>query len=313
MSTPSAFDVELLDSQFRFLSRSVAARELGYDDLDRKALWKLAPSAEKREAPPLFIVYSADGENHLQAFENAAPAFDAFRGFMEFLFSRGSGRIGGGLTPRARFPHATWTIPSASDGELARIDFEVIRNERGLPNPYVIRADHLEHLRKEAEILKTTPPKASTKSLIADCLRLFAQALEGQQRHGTFLGLWQMLETIALPENDSRGDTGRVCRRIEWQAAEVGLPGSGIHNILLRFATIRNDSVHRGIHEANDFDINLIKYVAEWALSWLFREAEALPTRRHLSAFYRLREVGKTELAAIEQTAAFIRSQRSAT
>ena len=72
----------------------------------------------------------------------------------------------------------------------------------------------------------------------------------------------------------------------------------------------RNDIVHRGIHDVENDDINIIKLACEAALDWLFRTHKSLPTISHIEHYYRFRELSGTEISAMNASIAHLNKGR---
>src|SRR5699024_7504888 len=235
------------------------------------------------------------------------PAFDLFKGFIEFQYSFGSQRFGSGIKTRAKLPHPQWFIGYNGEETTRASTFIVAEHE--VKKPIELTGEKISILCDKSSFLRNIPTNKSINSLIADALRLYSQALDERFRSGCFLGLWQTLETIALSK-EVNGDTDKICNRIAWHGKRFDLPGSGIKYRLRQLARKRNDLVHRGIRDILDNDINTLKIIAEVSIGWLQNKRDNLSTERHLNTYYQYRTVSTTDINGVQETLEFISDSR---
>jgi len=170
--------------------------------------------------------------------------------------------------------------------------------------PFTFEGRHLDGIRRLAREFRQPPREGSTLALIADALRLYAQAMDQRHPHATFLALWQLAERMTL---SAQGRTQDVCARIKWLVRDFDIPGSGLWHVLNDFARKRNDIVHRGyLGEVDDEDVNLLKRITERALLWLIQEHRSLPNQENLTVLYQLRDASTAKVRVHAQTAGFI-------
>lgn len=213
----------------------------------------------------------------------------------------------GGDDPRALIPHPKWYLARNESESVELSTFIVSDNEF---NDYItISADDLEKWQNRSDFMKEEPPGNSTRALIVDALRLYSQAMDDRFRDGCFLGLWQVLEVIALSD-EVNGRTDKICSRIQWHSDHLDLPGSGIRYTLKCLSEKRNDLVHRGVRSIDDDDVNVLKTIVEVSLSWLIGVMDELTTTHHLSAYYEYRTSGDTEIDSVSDTLDYIKEER---
>lgn len=298
----------VLDKRIRVLSWPTVISRAGIRDARPAAIGERV-GRQIREIPQFFLCMESTGRGWGEAWQRLSAAFDTFRGVVEFTLNFGGWGFRSYPQPRATIPHPPWMLArSGRAGELEYIHFWSDEPGPGA-RPYKLEARTITILKKNLRVFRREPAADSTLSLIADCLRLYAQAMDTQWPYQCFLGFWQLAEAIALSE-EIGGDTDKVVDRLAWHGTRVGLPGSGYRYSLARFAKKRNEIVHRGIHSVGDGDVNILKVATEAALSWLFYASKSLPSKRHLREFYRLRDISPADLGAVRDASKWVESMR---
>lgn len=303
--------INILGREFTFLSLASVERQL--DKKNRKALRDIANIKShienKIEHPPkVFLSVSTQASSWKQGWMDIAPAFDALRGLIELsLDFYGLHITSRGKSARRKLPHPLWMIILKKDTPSEWVYF--LTDEDSAAKAFDLTSTRLTGIKKNAKILEREPKSHSTLSLIADCLRLYSQAMDARFRHLCFLGFWQLAEAITHSETVG-GNTNKVVARLAWHGIEIGLKGSGYKETLTALGKKRNDIVHRGIHEIEDDDINILKLACEAALDWLFRTHKSLPTVAHIEQYYRLRELNQTDIEAIKGCMTYINKRK---
>ena len=260
--------------------------------------------------PAAFLVTSGRGQTPNLAWTTLAPAFDTLRGTIELTLGIGQWQWHIGLPQsRARVPHPPWMLAKPATGRAE--GFYFMCEEPEASGRLVLNDQMLQAIGENLQLFRAVPPPSSILSLIADCLRLYTQAMDARWPHQTLLGLWQLAETITLSQ-EVQGNTGAIVDRIAWHGSRLKLAGSGYEHALRSIARRRNDVVHHGIQRIDDFDIDVLKVATETALLWLFKNRERLATKTHLREFYRLREAKPQHLEATKETVDFLQQQQSA-
>lgn len=277
--------------------------------VDGNAFFSIIGS-EAKFHPGAFLKLLGKGLDQNTAWENAEPVFSALRGLLEFSVGFGSGRltIGGTSEPRCQIPHPAWLFAVGADDFVHGIAFDIDDEKRSFP--FELTSERWGVLRRNAGILRNTPPTGSTQSVIADSLRLYAEAMDARFAHQSLLGFWQVGEAITLSEMVG-GQTDKVAERLSWHHSKLKLPGSGYTATLKRLGQKRNSIVHRGIHDVGDTDVNIMKLACDIALLWLMQIRTSLPTTKHLAEFYRLRDANTAVLEALKGAVALIGKDRT--
>lgn len=309
---PKSPRIKILSKHFTFLGLSSVNRQLSKEE--RKTFLNpnyltIETGVTITEIPQVFLSVSGRGASWLLAWREVAPAFDALRGILEFSFGYGGWRLSSdGISPRRKVPHPLWMMAKKSEAPIEWVRF--ITDEDKPSGVFDLTNERFASIRKNARFLCQESDSKSIESLIADCLRLYSQAMDARFRYECFLGFWQLAEAITRAETFG-GSTDKVVARIAWHGEKTGLIGSGYRETLHALSKKRNDIVHRGIHEVEDEDVNILKLACEVALAWLVRQRKSLPTKTHLDQFYRLREVNSTELQALRDCIKHIESASS--
>jgi hypothetical protein len=257
--------------------------------------------------PTTLVSFVAKGEEWRNAWDAGSAAWDTFRGLAEFAFGRGQLRIMG-EGPRARFLHPGWLLARAVGQPLQFGEFVLDYQPRPrLGGDFTMTDEKVQRFRKLAAALRKESPKGSTLGIVADGLRLYAQAMDAGQPHGCLLGLWQLAEAVTLAE-DSRGKTQKVVARLRLFTERWAPVGAA--RTLARLGAKRIALVHHGLHHIDEEEVNILLVVCESVLGWLMRVWKKLPTKLHLREFYRCVTRGDTELDAVTQSVAYIRAHR---
>jgi hypothetical protein len=249
------------------------------------------------QRPETCLSLTAEGAGSVQAWETVIPAFDLFRGLLEYVhgYGRRSMSIGGGSkSVRSIFPVPQWLLARNASGHLEVLRFDINKSPDGNVQTLVVQA--FDQIAKNAAMFADSPSKGSTTALLTDAFRLYAQALDEPFRHSCLLGLWQMGETLTL-SNRFNGDTKMVCARLVATVEKrMQPPPTGLPKILEDIADKRNRIVHHGIHDVDDEDINILKLICEMALWCVMHAVDKLPTKEHLNHFLTLSCRAKTDL-----------------
>lgn len=255
---------------------------------------------------PTFVSFASRSDHWREAWKSAEPAWDAYRGLAAFVFGRGKYRILGG-GPRSEVLHPAWMLTRSEGTPLEFIPFEAdFDPSRRRGRDVAISPEMMAGFQEYAVALAAQPPGGSTLAIIADCLRLYAQAMDSGQDYSCFLGLWQLAEAITVTEDDG-GKTELVAARL---SMFIAFPPVGASRTLKYLSRRRNKMVHQGILAMELEDLNLLQFACEGALAWLLNQRMKLSTRVHLREFYRSHSRGDGELAAIAETVALIRQSR---
>ncbi len=289
---PRAASVTLLDTAFVFDKWEDAEGKLGPENVKR-AFANDFLKVEQR--PETCLSLTAEGVNSIHAWNGVTPAFDLFRGLLEYIYGFGRRSMifgGGNKSKRATFPIPKWLLARSANQAIEVLRFDT----NALPTTAVqtLNAQGFGQLVTAAGRFSTPSSKNSTTTLLADAFRIYAQALDEPFRHTCLLGLWQMAETLTL---SNRGDTRIVCARlVATVERRMQPPPTGLPEILDDIAVKRNRMVHNGIHDIDDDDINILKLICEMALRSVMQAADKLPTKEHLNHFLALSCRAKTDL-----------------
>jgi hypothetical protein len=295
--------IPMLGVLFTLEAGETVRSQLG-DELGK--LLKYQHRHDRTPVTPTFVTFTARGAHWTDAWRAAEPAWDAYRGLAAFALGRGTFRIIGG-GPRSAFLHPAWFLTRSEGVPLEFVEFALdYEPGRRLGGDRAIEQEKVQRFQALAVPLADEPPRGSTLEVLADCLRLYAQAMDSGQDYSCFLGLWQLAEAITVAKED-RGKTQRVAANLRMF---VMFPPVGAGRTLGYLGDRRNNMVHHGILEMDIEDLNILQFACERALGWLFKEWKRLPTRLHLREFYRCRTLNEAELSATAETVALIKESR---
>lgn len=270
--------VRVLGQDFYFVRRSSVERVVGR----RFAASRL--ERNRLTAPDEFVSAVVTGKLEQWAWRIVDPAFAAFRGLVELKTGFRSWHYAGRDKPRRKLAHPEWMFVRAQSCDPRFRWFEVDGDDVVGPRTGLLKLQRsdLDDLRQFCHVLRTPAPSGSTNALIADCLRLYSQALDTRFRHATFLGLWQTAEAIV-----GSFRTEDVARGLALIGRDLGLPATGIAFTTQELSAKRNEIVHHGIHDVDHDDLNILRTACDTALAWLFRNREAFPERRLIHRYLR--------------------------
>jgi hypothetical protein len=131
-------------------------------------------------------------------------------------------------------------------------------------------------------------PAQSVAELLADGLRLYAQAMDERFEHQRLLRWWQLAERMTLAAN-RRGEIDLVVKRLIPFSVLWKLDTVGIEKSLRAIGRMRNSIVHTGVHNmVNADDCYFMQVICETALFWLFSRRKKIKTAGELDAIYDL-------------------------
>src|SRR5699024_9242448 len=109
---PAKPTLTIHDTKFDFCNIDYLKSILPFDPTDRKERLDegLIKLHEVKDMPPNYLGATSQGNSLNSMWNKLEPAFDLFKGFVEFQFSAGSQRFGSNNKPRAKFPHPQWCI-----------------------------------------------------------------------------------------------------------------------------------------------------------------------------------------------------------
>lgn len=234
------------------------------------------------------------------AFLAASAAFDVLRGLIEFARSAGTFRISfGGYSLRSTVPSPRYLFRVRSSEEAEVFSFVVAPIERQFP-PSPIDLDALvKTIEPFQALVAETAQAGSIQEVVADLLRLYAQAMDAPEPQSALLAFWQMAEAIALEESD-RGNGDRVVTRLAFfERYMVARPDGTLRVALGGLKSKRNDLVHRGIHASiEEQEVELLKTVCEIGLKWICANSTRISTKLQLAKWWQLAGVSQKEIEA---------------
>lgn len=144
----------------------------------------------------------------------------------------------------------------------------------------------------------------SLQDTLASALVTYGAALDETDPAYVFLGLWTVLELLALkryglPESD-------VCKRM----ASLSLPDhrERMKDTLSAILTKRNSLVHDGaFHEFSEEDVNELKPIVDQVVRFILEHAPALKEKRGLENLYENINLNETEIARKEEVLGLIK------
>lgn len=272
---------KILNEDFRIIKQSSFKRLINYDKVLEAINKNYKYRFEKFELPDLFILLQTNGHNLYSCWNNVKTKFTILQGVYDYGLSKGTWIQKDG--PLTIFSHPEWILSQDSDGNIAFNNFLIYGKPRPLPmgSLNVGRAiDLLDKIRQDAS-------PNTTKALIYDCFRLYAQAMESAHIYNCFLGLWQILENVCVSENIG-GKTAEITKRLDLIVKETKVLDFSIEGIYKSLSNKRNNIVHKGIDATDNKDVNILKLLTESAIEWLIKKEKSLKTKAHINEYFNL-------------------------
>jgi len=299
--------ITVLGKQFHFGSWKSAIRRMGKDKFQAAA--RFVTSLSKANLKGVCLNVSERGFGNQEAWEVVDPAFAVLRGSFEAAFGFWQRNFSSPPQARRKLPCPQWFVALSSHGNVEPMRFVVEESGRPSQN-FVLKRAELEAIKRIAGFHREVPAEKSTEALLADCLRLYVQAMDARMPYACLLGFWQLAEALTLSEGFG-GEVDKVCVRLLWFSRAWRIKTEGMLRLLKSIGAKRNDVVHRGIGAAvTDDDVNTLKTICESGMSWLRGVYRDLPTVEHIRQFYQLRSRGDSSLDSLEDALAYLRKER---
>jgi len=296
--------ITILENKFQFVNRIPYAKKF-LSNLPIK-LYDYYEEVKNYACKPNMILLSVTSINRdwNTAWDDIVQSFDVLRGVIEFSFSFRAFSYSSRSKPRAKIPHPKWMLIRNQNGSYDSTTFQM--QDYKLISKYKFSKKHIRCIKNNSKAIRKIPPKNSSKQVLISCMQLYSDSMDGFYRHNQFLGLWNIAESICLP-NEIGGESIKVAKRLAWFGNNIGLVSSGYSNILNSLSKKRNNLVHNGISDINDNDVNHLKFAIDTALYWLFVSIKKLKTVSHLSDFYRFRDLPKSKFNSTIDTINFLK------
>jgi len=282
-----------------------------YNFVSRDQLIKLinqngAENFTSANIPQYALHFSVTANNKFDAWNKISEQFNLFRGIIDFASISNHVRYTFGTASRTINDHPQWGLFRNTQ----RQTFEFVTYRVGkLPRnrSHQWNKGQLMKLKMLLRQCRAHSRKEEAITVVTNCLRLYAQAMESVLPHNCFLSLWQTAEALTRAE-EFGGKTNDVLKRMQWHSDNnMNLRGLDISSSIKELAVKRNDLVHRGIDLVQNSDINLLKSLCDSGIKWLLENTKTLKTTRHLDEFYRLRTLPDKAKKAIIETAKSIK------
>lgn len=313
------YHLRILGQKFSIVRKGLLLRQFepsARKEFSNPKVVYLETGCDYQQLPNTFLKVCATAPTWEEAWRISIPAFDTLRGLIEITFNLFTFKSQfirwGRRKPRSYLPHPKWMVGHRKGDPLVWIPFLVDEHSsEETTNKDSLSAEVLHKIKFNCRHFKNPVDRGNIISLVADCMRLYAQALDSRTNALTLLGLWQLAEAITNSEKHG-GKTDVVVNRLAWHSIRSTLKGSGYRATLVKLGKKRNDIVHRGISDdIDDEDIDILKLACEHALLWLISFKSDLPTINHLEKYYLLRETNNVDLKALSDVVRIIRQERS--
>lgn len=245
--------------------------------------------------------FTITANNKIEAWHKISDQFSQLRGIIDYSLLSDQINYTFGTFSRTKNDHPQWGLFRNTNNNTSEfITFRVAKDPRKSNHKLTQKQNEKFHTLQK--ILRIKPESDSSINVLADCLRLYGQAMESVHNHNCFLSLWQLAESLTRSEI-SGGQTKKVLDRLKWHStSHTSIRKLDISLSLQELSTKRNELVHKGIDRIENYDINLLKTFCDLGIKWLFQTHKKLKTINHLDEFYRLRTSPDKVKKAIVET-----------
>jgi len=268
--------------------RKIVSQEKLKVEVDNTAKYRL----EKFVLPKYFIRIQMTGHNINHCWAKIRNRFTMLQGAFDFgMLSDIWIETEAAMTC---FIHPEWITIQNPNGQLEFGTFQIF-DKRTFKSRSLMRIKPTKNLLK---YMSQEPEADSTKSLICDSFRLYAQAMESIHNYNCFLSLWQLIENACISETFS-GNTNEVIKRINVIVEETRVLDFRIDGLYSTLSKKRNELVHKGVNNINNSDLNVLKMLSETFINWLLEKEKILKTKNHINEYFKLRTRNNKEKKAI--------------
>ena len=250
------------------------------------------------------MVYSKSNLKDLDSF------FYVFKGLLEFTFGFLDSRILSSYEhPRATIIFPSWVIEERKE----KLNFYDIQTDhKDKEKQYKTNANNIDIFLKNCLRLGNIPKNNSIEELLSICLRMYATAREAKYSEWAFLGYWQIAETITLVARFG-GKTEKVVNRLKIFSKYLIKSDIEFTVILKEIAKKRNDLVHIGLTDIEEWIITILKYYCDIGLWWLLAHKNELETIDNLEKYYSMVMENDKNLDRTMNVIKFIKEKRKKT
>ncbi len=287
---------------YKIVRENRLALFVNYKKIQSSIKSHILPGIRDIKFPQKLLITQGEANNVFVAWERIRNNFSVFQGIYDYGLLQDNWSFSNSFKPKSVFNHSEWIIIEKENG----------KNEIGLFENYVsgknpiIKPAIIERVRNLLNYVRNDASSESTKSLIYDSFRLYAQAMESLYEYNCFLNLWQLIENSCMADQ-MNGNTADIIKRLDVIKNEMlGQLDLDLTNTYSFLAKKRNNIVHRGIDDVDEVDINISKVLAEACVGWLIKHEKILKSKIHIQEYFRHRTKGKREKIAILETIKYI-------
>jgi hypothetical protein len=259
----------------------------------------------KFELPKYFIELNITGNNLFSCWSNIKNVFSILQGVYDYGTLRGSWIET--EVEMTSFLHPEWILGIDDKGSFNFSTFLIYGQNRFKGD----KSNKIKTVNETLNFVSQITSEDSTKSLIYESLRLYAQAMESVYKQNTFLNLWQIIENGCISDAFN-GSTKEVVKRIRVITKETKVFDIEIEGLYMSLSQKRNELVHKGIDTINNHDINILKIISEAVIQWLFEKEKELKTKVHIREYFQLLTKNKKDRAAILETVRLLNAKEKA-
>ncbi len=249
-----------------------------------------------------FIVFNAEGHTFWNALVNSFKVIETLSGLINYAINDSKIIYGDyNSSDEADFSIDTivYSINNIS-GEKEYVNWN--RLTRGLKAKRSLKfldKGTAIQVKKIIKVINRSDSNKSISELIATCLRMYYYAESAVHKYDRFMHFWRICETISLSDRFG-GQTKIVSNRNAKFIPSIENAEVDKVKMFRYLASIRNGFVHRGVFDADDNDINILKTAVDNALYWIMDHSKKIKTVNELEFYYKIKDSSKKDLKYME-------------
>jgi hypothetical protein len=245
-----------------------------------------------------FIIFDAEGYTFWNALANSFKVIETLSGLINYAIND-SKIIYGDYNSSDEADFSIDTIVYSVDnisGEKEYVNWN--RLTRGLKakrSLKILDKEIATQVKKIVKVINRGDSNNSISELIATCFRMYYYAESAVHKYDRFMHFWRICETISLSDKFG-GQTKIVSNRNAKFIPSIENTEVDKVKMFRYLASIRNGFVHRGVFDADDNDINILKIAVDNALYWIMTHSKKIKTVNELEFYYKIKDSSKKDL-----------------
>lgn len=284
----------LNDVEFKILSNKTISKLLNQDYYRYYFGERKFPIKVNREYSK-FLIADVEATSHFNAYYSIISELTLLRGIIDFSLTQFAPNFLRSNTSRqTKIPHPNIFYFINEKNEAYYL-------ETLSPKPDKFKMVNLDQGQsfKVMELISIIgrEKKGSINTFLADCFRLYGQAMDQEYIPDSFLSFWQLSERLSLKDSEN-GKNQEVTKRLSFFSNKF--LGLDLIETFQKFADKRNKLVHHGINNVKGDDVEILKYLNEKIIVWIIENRKKIKTIEHYAHYFKLKDLNTKTKTAIQ-------------